>query len=62
MVWLLRDGEFIRPFLLLNFTLLFDLETVADWCGFSVLCSDMAIKQIDEPFVSAKDDVDEWIL
>ena len=26
----------------------------------SVLCSEMAVKQIDEPFVTAADDLEEW--
>ena len=28
----------------------------------SVLCSDYAIKRIDEPFVGPDDDKDEWVL
>lgn len=28
----------------------------------SVLCSEMAIKQIDEPFITAADDKNEWAL
>jgi hypothetical protein len=28
----------------------------------SVLCSDLAIRQIDEPFVTAKDNQAEWAL
>lgn len=31
-------------------------------CGFSILCGDYAIKQIDEPFVSEADDHDEWAI
>jgi len=27
-----------------------------------VLCSEIAIKQVDEPFISAADDVAEWAL
>ena len=30
--------------------------------SFSVLCSDMAVKQIDEPFVTASESRDEWAL
>jgi hypothetical protein len=26
----------------------------------SVLCSEMAVKQIDEPFITAADDKNEW--
>lgn len=28
----------------------------------SVLCSDLAVKQIDEPFVLSSDDRNEWAL
>jgi hypothetical protein len=28
----------------------------------SVLCSDMAVKQIDEPFVAASESRDDWAL
>lgn len=28
----------------------------------SVLCSEMAVKLIDEPFISATDDKEEWTL
>jgi hypothetical protein len=28
----------------------------------SVLCSEMAVKLIDEPFISATDDKEEWAL
>jgi vacuolar protein sorting-associated protein 18 len=28
----------------------------------SVLCSDMAVKQIDEPFILGSDDRNEWAL
>lgn len=28
----------------------------------SVLCSDLAVKQIDEPFVLSSDDRNEWVL
>jgi hypothetical protein len=31
-------------------------------CVISVLCSDLAVKQIDEPFVLASDDRNEWAL
>jgi hypothetical protein len=30
--------------------------------GYSVLCSEMAVKLIDEPFISATDDKEEWAL
>jgi len=29
---------------------------------YSILCSDYAIKKIDEPFVKDEDDVNEWAL
>jgi len=29
---------------------------------YSILCSDYAIKRIDEPFVTAADDLSEWAL
>lgn len=28
----------------------------------SVLCSEMAVKLIDEPFIKATDDKEEWVL
>jgi hypothetical protein len=28
----------------------------------SILCGDHAIKQIDKPFITPKDDADEWAL
>lgn len=28
----------------------------------SILCSDFAIKRIDEPFVTSADDINEWAL
>ncbi|CAG8973789.1 hypothetical protein HYALB_00006334 [Hymenoscyphus albidus] len=35
-----------------------------DWlvAGSCILCSDFAIKRIDEPFVTASDDASEWVL
>jgi hypothetical protein len=35
-------------------------NSVANRC--SVLCSEMAVKLIDEPFISATDDKEEWTL
>lgn len=29
---------------------------------YSVLCSELAVKLIDEPFISALDDKEEWAL
>jgi hypothetical protein len=30
--------------------------------GYSILCSDFAIKRIDEPFVTADDRLEDWAL
>lgn len=52
MVWSLELGEMsVRPF----------DEIHADMMN-SVLCSEMAVKQIDEPFITAADDKNEWAL
>jgi hypothetical protein len=56
-VLLLGDGKLSPSYAWVSFKL---EELLTD--VLSVLCSDMAIKQVDEPFVSAKDNVDEWIL
>ena len=36
------------------------LECLLTMC--SVLCSELAVKLIDEPFISATDDKEEWAL
>lgn len=52
MVWSLELGETsVRPY----------NENHADLVN-SVLCSEMAVKQIDEPFITAADDRNEWAL
>ena len=54
MGWLLRLGEFFVPVgLIYGFSLLI---------VHSILCGDHAIKQIDKPFISATDKVDDWSL
>lgn len=53
MGWLLKLGMF-PPFLPERLLLMID------W--FSILCGDHAIKQIDKPFISPGDKVDDWTL
>jgi hypothetical protein len=35
-------------------------QVVLTYC--SVLCSEMAVKQVDEPFITANDDRNEWAI
>ncbi len=41
-------------------SLLYDVET--DTSSRSILCSEFAVKLIDEPFVKASDNKSEWAL
>lgn len=38
-----------------------DHEDITDMC-FSILCGDLAIKQIEEPFVDDADNAEEWAI
>jgi len=51
MAWLLLRGK-LNPHQLLSILL----------TDYSILCSDFAIKRIDEPFVLPTDDMNEWAL
>ena len=53
--WLLRLGEFPLFFL---FILVEGMLTLYD----SILCSDYAIKRIDEPFIKEGEDLSDWAL
>lgn len=53
MPWLDHLGEFI---------LFCPQSTKQKLMRCSVLCSELAVKLIDEPFISAMDDRDEWAL
>jgi hypothetical protein len=40
----------------------FDNQPIVELTSGSILCSDFAIKRIDEPFVLPTDDRNEWAL
>lgn len=54
--WLPLLGKFVYELYL------FSTTDVADNYDYSILCSDLAIKKIDEPFVTKDDNPEEWEL
>lgn len=55
--WLRRRGEFLVSFLFSC-----PLSWGSEANESSILCSDFAIKRIDEPFTGREDDPGEWAL
>jgi hypothetical protein len=63
MGWWLLLGEFMIYFLfLLSISPDLHCKKIAWLIRSSILCSDFAIKRIDEPFVLDSDDRNEWAL
>lgn len=60
MGWLLRLGEFSSS--LTGFVWLGVMRVLTGLCACSILCSDYAIRRINEPFIKPGEDLEEWAL